>query len=114
MNRRSFLGLIPFAPIVGPALAKEAAEGIARVGGSHPAPLDMVFTKMRYASGGYVGERGRKSILPLRRLANGKLGLREAASMKQEPKITISITDANKPGSHPVTEDALPDDIWPL
>lgn len=29
MNRRSFLGLLPLAPIVGPTLAKEAATGIA-------------------------------------------------------------------------------------
>lgn len=31
MNRRSFLGLLPFAPIVGPALAKEAAADITQL-----------------------------------------------------------------------------------
>lgn len=104
MNRRSFLGLLPLAPVVGPALAKEAAMS----GAYSTDTLRSIFTELDGNSNYLIDSTALE---------------RAVAELRQLPAVSrISATEADHlAGSAEREADALeniydqpPDDIWPI
>lgn len=105
MNRRSFLGLLPLAPIVGPALAKEAATGIADaikrerisciVGRMHAVQPDIATLGISIDSSALD-----RAVAELRQLPAATRAL--AGSVDKEATALANMIDPP------------PDDIWPI
>lgn len=112
MNRRSFLGLLPLAPIVGPALAKEAAAGIADamkrerisgiVGRMHAVKPDIATLGMEIDSSSVD-----RAVARLRQAASC------AAIGERGPEAFINLPKDRVSGVR-VIEENIPDDIWPI
>lgn len=110
MNRRSFLGLLPFAPIVGPALAKEAATAIAAAVKAKPsiAGMSIKFTGLTPAISAV--EPGRMTLEGVIGAVEGRLASRVGGvdPRPAEPELSA-------PSQTQTTEDEYPSpDILPI
>lgn len=105
MNRRSFLGLLPLAPIVGPSLAKEAATGIA----------DAI---KRERISGIVGRMRavKPDIATLGLSVDSSAFERAVAELRQLPSAArlLAGSAANEATALAKMLDQPPDDIWPI
>jgi hypothetical protein len=105
MNRRSFLGLLPLAPIVGPALAKEAATGIA----------DAI---KRERIPGLVGRMRavQPNIATLGLSVDSSALERAVSELRQLPAATriVAGSAAKEATAFANMLDQPPDDIWPI
>lgn len=105
MNRRSFLGLLPLAPIVGPALAKEAATGIA----------DAI---KRERISGIVGRMHavKPDIATLGLSVDSSALERVVAELRQLPAATRMVAGSAAKEARAIANmaDQPPDDIWPI
>ena len=123
MNRRSFLGLLPLAPIVGPALAKEAAAGIVAAMKEKPivAGLSIKFDnrfleadawrrRTRPQWWGAIGERGPEVCIDLPKDRDIPITVEDAKRRKAEAEAEQK---RNASGA-PAATDCIPDDIWPI
>lgn len=123
MNRRSFLGLLPLAPIVGPALAKEAATGIAATMKAKPSvaglsikfdnrfvEADAWLRRTRPQWWGAIGERGPEAYVELPKDRIIPLTIADAKRREAEAEAEQK---RNASGAPAATE-CIPDDIWPI
>jgi hypothetical protein len=105
VNRRSFLGLLPLAPIVGPALAKEAVTGIADA-------------MKRERISGIVGRmRAVKPDIATLGLSVDSSALERAvAELRQLPAAThiVAGSAAKEANALENMAEQPPDDIWPI
>lgn len=105
MNRRSFLGLLPLAPIVGPAFAKEAATVIADAITRERIPR--IVGKMRGAS---------TDIATLGISIDSSAFDRAVAELRQLPAATRAVAGIAAKEATALANmlDPPPDDIWPI
>lgn len=123
MNRRSFLGLLPLAPIVGPVLAKEAATGIAAAMKAKPSVAGI---SIKFVNRFEHADQWLRRTRPQWWDAIGERGTEAFVELPKDRVIPVTIEDAkwreaeaeaeqkrNASGAPAATE-CIPDDIWPI